>query len=237
MDNKTFFDFLRRKKAEWSGKPKAKLTQIEVDEANAILDPDQAPIVIAAPKVPSPDEPLASKIGPLSGIVGTVAATILLTVVPQFEGTEYKAYKDIAGIWTVCQGDTKDVHAGLIETPEGCRKRLEIQLSAHAKGMMLCTPALNQQGLDYVKAAGTSLTYNIGVGAYCHSTVDKRWDVGRWVEGCNNFISWNKARVKGVLRPVDGLTSRRKQEIQICGTNLIPGWTPENLKQRMKEAA
>lgn len=186
--------------------------------------------IVVAPSR-SPSEGLTTKTGPLSSIVGTVAATLLLTVVPQFEGTEYKAYQDIAGIWTICQGDTKDVHAGLIETPAGCQKRLELQLAAHAKGVMLCTPTL--KGRDYQEAAGTSLAYNIGVGAYCKSSVDKNWDMGKWMEGCNNFIRWNKARVKRQLVPVKGLTTRRQKEIQICGTNLIPGWTAENLKQRM----
>ena len=181
----------------------------------------------------APSAPLTSKKPPLTALVGTTAATLLLAIVPQFEGTEYKAYKDIAGIWTICQGDTKDVHAGLIETPEGCRKRLEIQLATHAKGMLLCTPALQGEGKDYLRAAGTSLTYNIGVGAYCKSTIDKRWDVGRWMDGCNGFIAWNKARVKGKLIPVKGLTVRRQKEIQICGTNLVTGWTPQNLHQRM----
>jgi lysozyme len=233
MDNKVFFDFLRRKKALWSGKPKAKLTQEEVDEANRVLDPTQTPIIVTGTRIPT-TETIGSKKGALATIVGTIAATTLLSVVPQFEGTKYEAYKDIAGIWTVCQGDTKDVHAGLIETPEGCRKRLELQLAAHTKGMMLCTPALNGEGLDYLKAAGGSLSYNIGISAYCHSSVDKNWDVGKWLDGCNSFMVWNKAKVKGVLRPVESLTTRRKMEIQICGTNLVPGWTPQNLQTRMK---
>lgn len=231
FNNELFFNFLRKKKADWSGKPRAKLSQREVDEANAIISPTQPAV---APLVANPSDGLTSKKQPLTALVGSVAATLLLTVVPQFEGTEYKAYQDIAGIWTICQGDTKDVHAGLIETPEGCRKRLEIQLSTHAKGMLLCTPALKQEGLDYVRAAGTSLTYNIGIGAYCKSSIDKNWDVGQWMKGCERFIAWNKARVRGQLVPVRGLTIRRQQEIQICGTNLVQGWTPANLKQRMK---
>lgn len=230
MNDKQFFDFLRKKKQDWSNKPFAKLTQKEVDEANASLRSIEAR---TEPLVPNPSEGLTSKKTPLTALVGTTAATLLLSFVPQVEGTEYKAYKDVAGIWTICQGDTKDVHAGLIETPEGCRQRLDAQLTAHAKGMLLCTPALKGEGKDYLRAAGTSLTYNIGIGAYCKSSIDKNWDVGKWMEGCNRFLAWNKARVRGKLQPVRGLTIRRQKEIQICGTNLVPGWTPENLPKRI----
>lgn len=234
ISDKSLFDFLRKKKAEWTGKPKAKLTQEEVDEFNGVIHPELEPIVVTAPKVPAPDEKMTSKIGPLAAIIGPVAATLALTMVPQEEGLEYKAYRDIAGIWTICSGDTNDVHAGLIETSEGCRQRTERQLVIHARGMMLCTPNLAQPGKDYIRAAGTSFTYNVGVGAYCHSSADRNFDASKWLDGCNAFRLWNKAKVEGRLRVVRGLDNRRQREIQVCGTNLVPGWTPQNLKQRVE---
>jgi lysozyme len=208
---KQFFDYLRRKKQQWSKNPRARLTQAEVNEANEALGSPSEPSV---PSVAVP--PLKSKLGPLAAIVGSVAASSLLLTVPKEEGTSYRAYKDIAGIWTVCQGDTKGVYAGLIETPEGCRVRLERQLVIHAKGVMACTPRLAGEGHEWQRAAAVSLAYNIGVGAYCKSSVDRYFDIGNWKRGCDNFLSWNKARVNGVLRPVKGLTERRKRERDIC---------------------
>jgi lysozyme len=235
VNDALIFGLFRRKKREWSRKP-AGLSQAEVDEINATLKAAQED---AKPSIspPSPSGPLTSTKGPLAAIVGPLAATVLLANVPKEEGLEYKAYQDIASVWTICSGDTKDVRPGLVETPEGCRRRTEMQLVAHANGMLLCTPRLREDGRDWQRAAGTSLTYNIGIGAYCHSTADKRFDAGAWLDGCNAFISWNKARVRGQLRPVQGLTDRRKREIQICGTNLVPGWTPENLQRRMEAIA
>lgn len=218
MDNKNVFDFFRRKKRYWTKNPAVGLTQGEVNDLNAILSPAEAP---SEPLPPKPDTGLASKIGPLAGIVGALAATSLLTIVPTFEGTSYAAYKDVAGIWTICQGDTKNVRGGLIETPEGCRQRLESQLVIHAKGVMACTPRLKEDGHDWQRAATVSLTYNIGVGGYCRSSVDKKFDAGDWVGGCNSFLVWNKARVNGVLRPVQGLTKRRNQERTICLKGLV----------------
>lgn len=152
----------------------------------------------------------------LTGIVGTIAASILYVTIPADEGTEYRAYRDIAGIWTVCNGDTTNVRPGMVETPEGCRIRLERQLIAHAKPVMACVPQLGQSGRDHQRAAAVSLAYNIGVAAFCKSTAAKRFRAGDWRGGCDAFLSWNKARVKGVLRPVKGLTLRRERERETC---------------------
>lgn len=211
MSDDLIFGLFRRKKREWS-KKSAGLTQAEVDEINATLRAARG----EASSPPKPSDNLQGIKGPLTAIVGTIAATALFASVPEEEGMEYKAYRDIAGIWTVCAGDTNDVRPGLVETPEGCRQRLERQLVAHAKPVMACTPRLSEPGRDWQRAAAVSLAYNIGVGGYCRSTVDKRFDIGDWQGGCNAFLSWNKARVNGTLRPVLGLTRRRQREREIC---------------------
>lgn len=165
-----------------------------------------------------PKQPLTTgqKATGLAAIIGTVAAGVLYVSIPEDEGTRYKAYRDIAGIWTICIGDTANVRPGMVETPEGCRVRLEAQLVNHAIPVMACTPRLAEPGRDYQRAAAVSLAYNIGVGAYCRSSVDRNFDAGNWRAGCDAFLAWNKARVNGVLRPVLGLTRRRERERAIC---------------------
>lgn len=150
------------------------------------------------------------------GLVGALAATTLLAAVPQFEGTSYAAYQDVAGVWTICQGDTKNVRSGLIETPEGCHQRLERQLVIHAQGVLACTPRLKADGREWQRAAAVTLAYNIGIGAYCHSSVNRNFNAGEWRKGCDAFLAWDKARVHGVLRSVAGLTKRRNYERAIC---------------------
>ena len=154
--------------------------------------------------------------GALTAIVGAVAATSLFATIPEDEGYKLAAYRDIAGIPTICMGDTKNVRMGMVETPEGCMRRLEAQLIAHAKPVMQCSPRLNEPGRDWQRAAAVSLAYNIGVGAYCRSTVDRHFDAANWRAGCDAFLKWNKARVNGQLRPVRGLTARRQREREIC---------------------
>ncbi len=159
-----------------------------------------------------PTAPPATSKGVLVALVGAVAAAGLFASIPSDEGTQYTAYKDIVGVWTICQGDTKNVTSGMRETPAGCRERLERQLIAHARPVMECSPKLKAPGRDYQRWAAVSLAYNIGVGAYCKSSIDRHFDRGEWRAGCDRFLAWNKAGG----RVIRGLTERRKRERAIC---------------------
>ena len=77
------------------------------------------------------------------------------------------------------------------------------------------------------------LAYNIGVTNFCGSTPRARFEAGRIAGACDAFLAWNKARVQGVLRPVRGLTLRRKREREVCLTG-TPGRTPANLAARLR---
>jgi lysozyme len=160
---------------------------------------------------PEDNAPPSNK-GPLAALIGVVAATGLYVSIPEDEGTRYTAYRDVVGVYTICQGDTKNVRPGMVETKEGCRNRLERQLLAHAGPVMTCSPRLAEPGRDYQRWAAISLAYNIGTGAYCRSSVDRNFDAGRWRAGCDAMLKWNMAGG----RPIKGLTDRRKREREIC---------------------
>lgn len=155
-----------------------------------------------------------AKAGALVALIGTAGASILLITIPEDEGTRYKAYRDIVGVWTICQGDTKNVRPGMIETREGCERRLEQQLIAHAGPVLKCTPWLAGEGRDYPRAAAVSLAYNIGTSAYCRSTAARRFNAGDWRGGCDAFLRWTKAGGKEVR----GLRLRRERERALCLT-------------------
>lgn len=166
---------------------------------------------MVASNAPAPQAPPTGK-GALVALLGAVAAAGLLVTIPEDEGTRYTAYRDIVGVWTICQGDTKNVAPGMVETKAGCQKRLEQQLLAHAKPVMACTPRLREEGRDYQRWAAVSLAYNIGTGAYCRSSVDRNFDAGQWRAGCDAFLKWNRAGG----REIRGLTLRRQRERAIC---------------------
>lgn len=186
-----------------------------------------------------PDKPKpALKKGTLASVIGIAAAALVLHSVPEDEsgrkvsvtveqdgtatvkhvaGPQYlRAYLDIAGIATACDGITRGVRMGQVYTEAQCTMMLERELVIHAQGVMNCTPGLRGDGRAYQRAAAVSLAYNIGVSAYCKSTAARRFNAGDYLGGCNAFMAWNKARVGGVLRPVQGLTNRRARERFMC---------------------
>lgn len=172
--------------------------------------------------------------GLLVALVGAIAATGLFVSVPLEEsgrvqraevtaagdvvtthvsGPEHRtAYRDIVGILTICDGDTANVKAGQVETRAGCQARLERQILAHAQPVMACIPQLAAPGIDYQRWAAISLAYNVGTSAVCKSSMARHFRAGRWRQGCNAILMWNRAGG----RVVRGLTLRRERERAIC---------------------
>jgi lysozyme len=97
------------------------------------------------------------------------------------------------------------------KTPEECQSMLEVRLEGFYGGAVACVPRLATQSPNRI-ASHVSLAYNIGVGAYCQSTVARRANAGDWIGSCDAFLMWNKA--KGI--PLPGLTRRRAEERRLC---------------------
>jgi lysozyme len=191
----------------------------------------------------------------LVAVLGLTAATLLMTSIPADEsgrkvevmvqpdgqatirhisGKQYlRAYLDIAGIPTACDGITRGVKMGMTFTEAQCTAMLERELIAHAEGVMQCTPALHRPGMDYQRFASVSMAYNIGVANYCGSTARKRLDAGSLRDACDAMLLWNKVTIKGVKVVSNGLVKRRNRERQACLTGL-PGYPPATLTKRME---
>jgi len=148
----------------------------------------------------------------LIALVGTTAAAVLLHFIPEQEGTRYRAYRDVVGIWTVCTGDTHNVTPGVTETPVQCEDRLISQLIIHAKPIIDCTPQLAEPGHDYQLAASVSLAYNIGPTGFCKSSIASAFRARLWRTGCGRFRLYNKAGG----RVFKGLVDRREREVALC---------------------
>lgn len=147
----------------------------------------------------------------LAALMGSAAAAgVLLTTLAQFEGKRNVAYRDIAGIPTVCYGDTQDVIAGRRYTDAECDARLEKQAATHVAGVLQCTKILASH--PRILIAAGSLAYNIGVANYCRSTAARRFSAGDFARGCDAILMWNKVGT----RVVPGLARRRQAERRIC---------------------
>lgn len=146
----------------------------------------------------------------LVALVGTVAATALFALTPKFEGTELTTYRDLGGVLTYCTGATENAQWGKTYTPEQCRAQLDRDLERHAAGIARCVPMdrlTNGQKVAFVDAA-----YNIGVGAFCGSSMARRANAGDLVGACDALLMWNKVGGKEVR----GLTRRRQAERELC---------------------
>jgi lysozyme len=142
---------------------------------------------------------------------GTKAAVVLVVLVAGFEGLRTIAYRDPVGIPTICFGETRNVHMGDVKSKEECKTMLANRLGEFERGINEC---LRNPGLipDGAYVASISFAYNVGVRAFCNSTMKKKLDAGDIRGACDELLKWTKAR--GIYLP--GLANRRKAEREIC---------------------
>lgn len=158
------------------------------------------------------------------GAAGAITALGLLAIaiIGNFEGLRLVAYKDVVGVWTACYGETKGIKGGMKFTREQCDVMfIDSGLKRHEAGMRACLtyPDLIPEK-SYV--AFLSLTYNIGIGGFCKSSVARAINEGRIQAACYNLTKFNKA--KG--RVIKGLVTRRKQELRLCLDGVAEGLPP-----------
>jgi lysozyme len=145
-------------------------------------------------------------------VLGAAAAISALTIgfVTQQEGTKYRAYLDSANIPTICVGHTgPEVHMGMVATEYECQAYLKQDL---AIANVAVSRAVRVPINDNQRAALISLTFNIGETAFERSTLLRKLNAGDYEGAAREFPKWDKARVRGALVPVRGLTERRLRE-------------------------
>lgn len=150
----------------------------------------------------------------LAGIVGAAAAGLLLAFTPAQEGRMLTTYRDLGGVLTYCDGATENAMWGATYTPAQCNAQLDRDLERHAAGIARCVPMgrlTDGQRVAFVDAA-----YNIGVPAFCGSSMARRANAGDIAGACDALLLWNK--VGG--REVAGLTKRRQRERELCRRGL-----------------
>ena len=145
----------------------------------------------------------------LIGVVGVTAAAILMVLVPKHEGTIYRGYIDPVGIVTACTGHTRTAEMRKYSGEE-CAKLLEADLITHAVGVLGCTPGLKEHPKPL--AAAVSLAFNVGVTAYCNSTMARKFNAGDYAGACAEMSRW----IRGGGRILPGLVTRRAEERDIC---------------------
>lgn len=145
------------------------------------------------------------------GVIAGSAALLALATgyVQVFEGRELRAYQDIVGVWTICDGETKGVKPGDVSTPAECDSMLARNLVEYEQGLDRCLVATVP---GKTKVAFISWTYNVGVRAACKSTLVRKANAGDLRGACDELLKWNRAGG----RVVKGLTNRREAERKLC---------------------
>lgn len=149
----------------------------------------------------------------VAGSAGAVtgAGMLAIVIVGGWEGLRLHAYQDVVGVWTACYGETKDIKPGMKFTKDQCNVMLIGSLTEHEAGMRRCLAAPDSLP-EKTYVAFVSATYNIGVGAFCGSSMARRANVGDLRGACEALMLWTKAGG----RVVQGLVNRRTAERKLC---------------------
>jgi lysozyme len=140
----------------------------------------------------------------------SVSAALLVGIATH-EGYVETAAPPVAGdVPTNGFGSTGgDIRLGDKTTPVRALVRLLADADRHAGAVRRCAPVpMYQHEFD----AYVSLTYNIGEGAFCSSTLAKKLHAGDYAAACREILRWDK--FKG--RALAGLTKRRTAEYRQC---------------------
>lgn len=141
---------------------------------------------------------------------GLVVSAVTLVSVALFEGYRGEAYIPVKGdVPTIGFGATENVKMGDRTTPERALVRLLKDVNAHSDGIKKCIEVpVYQHEFD----AFSILAYNIGVAAFCKSTLVKKLNAGDYTGACMEIDKW----VYAGGRKLPGLVTRRAKERDLC---------------------
>ena len=126
----------------------------------------------------------------------------------QYRGVAYMPTPN--DVPTLGFGSTAGVKMGDKIDPVRALVRLQQELDdVYVAGVKSC---IKVPMYDYEFGASVSLAYNIGVKAFCGSTVARRFNAEDYAGACAGFSAWNKQ----AGRVLPGLVKRRAEERAIC---------------------
>ena len=126
------------------------------------------------------------------------------------EGRVYEPYKDVAGVWSVCDGITG---AGVVKGKTYSDRECDTLLWSRVKMVKLqVDPLVKVPMNEYQRAALYSFTYNVGISAFSKSTLLKKLNAGDQVGACEELRHWVYA---GGMK-WRGLMNRRDMERSMC---------------------
>lgn len=142
-------------------------------------------------------------------LVALILSAAGLVGITSYEGFRDTAYNDGVGVSTIGFGTTEGVKPGDKISVEKALVRALTDIKRFEGALKRCVKVpLSQNEYD----AYISLSYNIGSGAFCSSTLVKKLNAGNYAGACAAISSWNRAGGK----VSKGLVKRREAERKLC---------------------
>jgi len=153
---------------------------------------------------------LRNKLIAAAGGGAMMIATVFIGGKDGVEGRVYEPYKDVAGVWTVCDGHTgSGIIKGKKYSDRDCDNFLWSDLKPVKTGVdSLVTIPLG----EYQRAALYSFTYNVGLNAFSKSSLLKKLNAGDVDGACDEMRRW----VYAGGQKWHGLMNRRDMERSLC---------------------
>lgn len=131
-------------------------------------------------------------------IVGALAGASLLgggitAVIQNNEGYSGTAYRDSAGVPTICYGETKGVQMGQKRSLSDCQNQLIQSAGEHAKALV----GLPESIPDVVLLGSLDMAYNVGVSGFSNSTVKRKLKQGDYRTAGQSVLQWKYITVNG----------------------------------------
>lgn len=145
-----------------------------------------------------------------NAIAGISLSAAALVGIALHEGYSDRAIIPVPGdVPTIGFGTTIGVKPGDTITPPKALARALADAQKFEGALKQC---VNVPLHQYEYDAYVSLSYNIGSGAFCKSTLVRKLNAGDYAGACLGILAWDK--FKG--QPLPGLTRRRQAEYRQC---------------------
>lgn len=116
----------------------------------------------------------------------TMLGGAITGVVQHNEGLSLTAYKDSAGVPTICYGETKSVKMGQRATLSDCQKQLIQSAGEHAKAL----DGLPMQLSDVALVGSVDFIYNVGVAGFNGSAVKRHLKSLNYAAAGKAVLDW-----------------------------------------------
>lgn len=147
---------------------------------------------------------------------GATSAMIAMQMAGENEGLSLAAYRDGAGVWTICHGHTAGVKPGQKVSAERCKALLQSDMgkSFAALDAMAKVPLTAPQ-----RAGLADWIYNVGAPAARTSTLMRKLNAGDRAGACDELRRWVIVGGRDCRKATShcaGIVTRREQERTLC---------------------